>query len=224
MRIFFASDLHGSDRCYRKFLNAATFYKADWIVMGGDAAGKQMVPLVRIDGTWTGTFQGARLKAETDRELEAARRQPGRLRRLSAPNRSGVRRAAQGRPGSRRVDASRADHRTLSAVGGPGSRADRQRRPVHHRPRQRRLRRARTDLRQRRDDVPTRWPHRARRLLAGDDRLEQHHALADPSREDRGRARRDSSRDPGRDTGSEADHLERPRAAVRLLTRHSARG
>ena len=28
-RIFFVSDVHGSDKCFRKFINAAKFYKAD---------------------------------------------------------------------------------------------------------------------------------------------------------------------------------------------------
>ena len=69
MRIFFASDLHGSDRCFRKFLNAATFYKADWLVMGGDAAGKHLVPLLRDGSGWRGNFQGVRLEAKTAHEL-----------------------------------------------------------------------------------------------------------------------------------------------------------
>jgi uncharacterized protein len=69
LRIFFASDLHGSDRCFRKFLNAAKFYKADWLVMGGDAAGKHLVPLLQEGSGWRGNFQGARLEAHTAKEL-----------------------------------------------------------------------------------------------------------------------------------------------------------
>ncbi len=30
MKIFFATDIHGSEICWRKFLNSAAFYKADW--------------------------------------------------------------------------------------------------------------------------------------------------------------------------------------------------
>ena len=74
MRIFFASDLHGSTRCFRKFLNAARFYKADWLVMGGDAAGKHLVPIIEHAGTWRATFQGVDFEATTAaeaRELEA---------------------------------------------------------------------------------------------------------------------------------------------------------
>ncbi len=46
MRIFFATDIHGSDVCWRKFINAGTFHKADVLVMGGDMTGKAMVPIV----------------------------------------------------------------------------------------------------------------------------------------------------------------------------------
>jgi len=44
--IFFASDLHGSEVCFRKFVNAAAFYKADVLVLGGDISGKIVVPIV----------------------------------------------------------------------------------------------------------------------------------------------------------------------------------
>ena len=32
--IFFASDLHGSTVCFRKFINGARFYGADVLVLG----------------------------------------------------------------------------------------------------------------------------------------------------------------------------------------------
>lgn len=44
--IFFASDLHGSEICFRKFVNAAAFYKADVLLLGGDISGKIVVPIV----------------------------------------------------------------------------------------------------------------------------------------------------------------------------------
>lgn len=46
-RIFFASDLHGSDRTFRKFLAAARHYDANVLVMGGDVVGKVAVPIIR---------------------------------------------------------------------------------------------------------------------------------------------------------------------------------
>lgn len=44
--IFFATDLHGSEVCFRKFVAAAGFYGADVLVLGGDLTGKLVVPLV----------------------------------------------------------------------------------------------------------------------------------------------------------------------------------
>jgi len=47
--IYYASDIHGSDRLWRKFVNAGKFYDADVLVMGGDITGKAVVPIVRCD-------------------------------------------------------------------------------------------------------------------------------------------------------------------------------
>ena len=44
---FYASDIHGSDMLWRKFINAATFYGAEVLIMGGDIAGKAVLPIVR---------------------------------------------------------------------------------------------------------------------------------------------------------------------------------
>jgi len=44
-RVFFATDIHGSETCFRKFLNSAEFYDADVIVLGGDMTGKALVPI-----------------------------------------------------------------------------------------------------------------------------------------------------------------------------------
>jgi Icc-related predicted phosphoesterase len=51
IRVYYASDIHGSDVLWRKFLNAAAAYKASVLIMGGDVTGKVVVPLVeREDG------------------------------------------------------------------------------------------------------------------------------------------------------------------------------
>jgi Icc-related predicted phosphoesterase len=47
MRLFFATDLHGSEVCFRKFCEAADFYRCDVLIMGGDVTGKLLVPIVR---------------------------------------------------------------------------------------------------------------------------------------------------------------------------------
>lgn len=49
-RLFFTTDVHGSDRCFRKFLNAAKAYKADALILGGDITGKVLIPIVERPG------------------------------------------------------------------------------------------------------------------------------------------------------------------------------
>jgi Icc-related predicted phosphoesterase len=44
-KVFFATDIHGSDICWKKFINAGKFYQADVLVLGGDMTGKAIVPL-----------------------------------------------------------------------------------------------------------------------------------------------------------------------------------
>ena len=50
LRIYFATDVHGSEVCFRKFLAAAKVYQADVIILGGDFAGKAIVPVLTEDG------------------------------------------------------------------------------------------------------------------------------------------------------------------------------
>jgi Icc-related predicted phosphoesterase len=59
-RCFFATDIHGSDRCFRKFLAAADVYGAQALILGGDIAGKAIVPVVdEGNGRYRMRFQGA---------------------------------------------------------------------------------------------------------------------------------------------------------------------
>ena len=51
MKIFFATDIHGSDICWLKFLNAGKFYGVDVLVLGGDMTGKAIVPVIHQGGT-----------------------------------------------------------------------------------------------------------------------------------------------------------------------------
>jgi uncharacterized protein len=51
LRIYFATDLHGSEVCFRKFLAAAKVYEADVIILGGDFAGKAIVPVLIENGS-----------------------------------------------------------------------------------------------------------------------------------------------------------------------------
>jgi uncharacterized protein len=74
MKIFFATDIHGSEICWRKFLNAAAFYKADMVVLGGDVTGKVMVPILAYPGYWEVTYAGERIRLDTRAELDEIQR------------------------------------------------------------------------------------------------------------------------------------------------------
>lgn len=71
-RLYFVTDLHGSNKCFRKFLNAATAYKADVLVLGADLAGKAIQSIIRTGGgRYRCTFIGANHDVEAGPELEA---------------------------------------------------------------------------------------------------------------------------------------------------------
>ncbi len=69
MKIFFATDIHGSEICWRKFLNAAAFYKADMVILGGDVTGKVMIPIVAHNGYWKVTVRGETHRIENREAL-----------------------------------------------------------------------------------------------------------------------------------------------------------
>jgi uncharacterized protein len=67
LRLFFATDIHGSTRCFRKFINAAAFYEAQLLIMGGDMCGKAMVPVVKNGaGSYKVTLAGSTTAVEQD--------------------------------------------------------------------------------------------------------------------------------------------------------------
>jgi Icc-related predicted phosphoesterase len=72
--VFYASDVHGSDRCWFKFVNAAKAYGADALIMGGDLAGKAVVPIVRQGaGKYRMVFLGDS-SVFSDAELDEAKK------------------------------------------------------------------------------------------------------------------------------------------------------
>jgi Icc-related predicted phosphoesterase len=56
LRLFFATDVHGSERCFRKFLNAGTFYDVQHLILGGDITGKVLIPIVRTQRGWSAHY------------------------------------------------------------------------------------------------------------------------------------------------------------------------
>ena len=70
MKLFFVTDLHGSEICWKKFLNAGPFYGADVVILGGDVTGKAMVPIVqRSNGSWDASLQDHLETIETEAEI-----------------------------------------------------------------------------------------------------------------------------------------------------------
>jgi Icc-related predicted phosphoesterase len=50
MKLYFATDVHGSEICWKKFISAAKFYEADTLILGGDMTGKAIIPIIAQGG------------------------------------------------------------------------------------------------------------------------------------------------------------------------------
>jgi Icc-related predicted phosphoesterase len=71
LRLYYASDIHGTEVLWRKFLHAPSVYDAPVIVMGGDLTGKAVIPLVDDgDGAVTAELFGQPERAATPEERE----------------------------------------------------------------------------------------------------------------------------------------------------------
>ncbi len=73
LTIFYVADIHGSDVCFRKWLNAASFYRADVLVIGGDLTGKMLLPIYPAVGHgqgWVTTWKDRQQRLETQREVD----------------------------------------------------------------------------------------------------------------------------------------------------------
>jgi Icc-related predicted phosphoesterase len=65
LAIFFATDVHGSNVCFKKFINAGKFYGVKVLILGGDVTGKMVVPIARqSDGTHLTSFAGKEVRLE----------------------------------------------------------------------------------------------------------------------------------------------------------------
>jgi len=79
-RVFYATDVHGSERTWKKFLNAAKFYGADVLVMGGDVMGKLVIPIIReAGGSHRATIHGRVERVASDAAVDGLRRRIGDL-------------------------------------------------------------------------------------------------------------------------------------------------
>jgi Icc-related predicted phosphoesterase len=70
MKLFFATDIHGSETCWRKFLNSGKHYGVDAIVLGGDMTGKALVPVISDGGDrWHATLLENRTELVGDEQV-----------------------------------------------------------------------------------------------------------------------------------------------------------
>ena len=74
-RVYFITDVHGSNRCFKKFLNAAKFYGADVLILGGDITGKVLIPIVEHDGgSFRTTYLGEELTFKNREDVDVFER------------------------------------------------------------------------------------------------------------------------------------------------------
>jgi uncharacterized protein len=74
LKVFYATDLHGSEVCWRKLVNAGPFYGADVVICGGDMTGKAMIPIVGDGSRWVVTFQDHRYTLDSEDQVRAIER------------------------------------------------------------------------------------------------------------------------------------------------------
>ncbi len=78
-RIFFATDIHGSEVCWKKFLNAGKHYEAKVLILGGDMTGKALVPIVEQGaGRWKAELLENRYDFSSEEEVKEFEQAVGR--------------------------------------------------------------------------------------------------------------------------------------------------
>ncbi|MEM4035869.1 MAG: hypothetical protein QXU97_04575 [Fervidicoccaceae archaeon] len=71
MRVFFATDVHGSSLVWRKWLRSAEVYGADVLVMAGDLTGKVLVPIVKRGDEYHARYFGRKWRLRGEAEVSA---------------------------------------------------------------------------------------------------------------------------------------------------------
>lgn len=66
LTIFFATDIHGSNLCFKKVLAAPAFYHADVVVLGGDLTGKMIVPILSTPKGWEARYLSSAVRLESE--------------------------------------------------------------------------------------------------------------------------------------------------------------
>ena len=76
MRVLFSTDVHGSEACFRKFLNALKIYNVEVGILLGDLTGKMINPIVsQAGGSYVCNFLGQQRTLKTKEELQSLEKQ-----------------------------------------------------------------------------------------------------------------------------------------------------
>jgi Icc-related predicted phosphoesterase len=71
VRVYFCSDIHASEKCWKKFLATPKFYDADVIIVGGDVTGKFVVPIVEAKrGKYSCRYAGIERRLSPGADVE----------------------------------------------------------------------------------------------------------------------------------------------------------
>lgn len=69
-KFLFATDIHGSEKCWQKLVNSGAFFDVETIILGGDMTGKGIQAIVEEEtGIWKTNFLGEKVKANGEAEL-----------------------------------------------------------------------------------------------------------------------------------------------------------
>ena len=69
-KFLFATDIHGSERCWQKLVNSGEFFDVDTIILGGDMTGKGIQAIVESAGGKHSTnFLGETVEVRGEEEL-----------------------------------------------------------------------------------------------------------------------------------------------------------
>ncbi len=69
-KFLFATDIHGSEKCWQKLVNSGAFFEVDTIVLGGDMTGKGVQTVVEMKpGAWQTNFLGETVDVGSEEDL-----------------------------------------------------------------------------------------------------------------------------------------------------------
>ena len=80
LKVFFATDVHGSDIVWKKWLNVPRIYNVDVLILAGDLTGKAIVPIIeKENGIYECKLFDRKFAAHTEKELRELEETIGRV-------------------------------------------------------------------------------------------------------------------------------------------------